>query len=175
LNMPRWLPVNGYESLYEVSDEGQVRSLGWPRGYCRQSGKVLKPQIGGGGYLHVALYRGDGTKGVTTKIHVLVARHFVPNPHGLPEVNHLDLDKTNNRATNFEWATRRGNAQHGADAGIFSAVTNPRRIKKLAPVDVAEIRRLKAAGLKAPRIARAFNVTPGMIRGICNGTRRING
>jgi len=39
-------------------------------------------------------------------VHILVCTYFVPNPHNLPVVNHIDSDSTNNNYENLEWVTR---------------------------------------------------------------------
>jgi hypothetical protein len=44
---------------------------------------------------------------------VLVAKHFLPNPDGLTEINHKDEDKSDNRVDNLEWCTRSYNINYG--------------------------------------------------------------
>lgn len=68
------------------------------------------------GYPRLQLAR-DGTK-TNVFVHLLVAQAFVPNPHGKPEVNHVDGNKLNNTAVNLEWATRCENNQHAHDTGL---------------------------------------------------------
>lgn len=83
---------------YSVSTEGVVRN--------DKTGKILKPQRDTNGYLRVFVdskWRG---------VHNLVAEAFVPNTEGLPEVNHKDGNKENNREDNLEWTTRSGNVLH---------------------------------------------------------------
>ena len=46
------------------------------------------------------------------RLHRLVAQLYIPNPYNLPEVNHIDEDKTNNKVSNLEWCTRQKNAEH---------------------------------------------------------------
>ena len=111
-----WLPIKGYEGYYEVSSLGRVRSL--PRvvtlsnGVKRPTpGKVLKQSAYGRGYKAVGLTKNNVPD--KRSVHRLVAEAFVPNDEGLPEVNHIDEDKHNNRADNLEWCDRRYNNAYG--------------------------------------------------------------
>ena len=74
----RWVAIEGFEGLYEISDHGRARSLDRPakpgRGNYAKKGKILSQSMGGGGYLAVTLYK-DGKK-TTHKIHRLVAKAF---------------------------------------------------------------------------------------------------
>ena len=99
--------VVGYEGLYVVSNQGNIYSLNYNR-----TGKVVKlsPGIRNDGYLNVRLFK--NREGKNYLIHRLVAEAFIPNPLGLPEVNHIDEDKTNNRAKNLEWCDRQYNQDY---------------------------------------------------------------
>ena len=46
------------------------------------------------------------------RLHILVAIHFVPNPHNLKIVNHIDLDSFNNHYSNLEWVNTMENVCH---------------------------------------------------------------
>lgn len=46
-------------------------------------------------------------------IHVLVATTFIPNPDNLPEVNHIDENKANNKVDNLEWCNHLYNSNYG--------------------------------------------------------------
>lgn len=59
------------------------------------------------GYLYVKL----GAKS-TCCIHILVAKAFIPNPNGKPQINHKNGVKTDNRVENLEWVTHQENIQH---------------------------------------------------------------
>ena len=107
-----WKDVVGYEGLYQVSDRGNVYSVERlnSRGY-KIGGRIMKPNYRRDGYLTVDLH--SNGKRRTKKIHRLVAEAFIPNPNNLPEVNHMDENKTNNELSNLEWCTRKHNNNHG--------------------------------------------------------------
>ena len=88
---------------YQVSNYGQVRNS--------KTGRLLKLQLNEKGYLRVAL-RIDG-KTKWYRVSRLVASLFIPNPDNLPEVNHKDENKLNNRADNLEWCNRIYNVHYG--------------------------------------------------------------
>lgn len=166
----KWLPVRGYEGIYEVSNWGRVRSV--ERLVKHSRGGTLKIRArtrklgkNSHGYLHVTLRKNGAVK--TLKVHRLVASQFVLNFVGQLddevgfEVNHLDGNKTNNHATNLEYVTAAGNIQHARDV-----LGNPGG--KLSSPDVIEIRRLRAAGLLLREIADAFAVSQSTICHIVN-------
>ena len=111
-----WRPVVGYEGLYEVSNTGQVRSVG--RYYVNSlgkrfflKGKILSLSDNGRGYLRTVLKKDN--KESSKYIHRLVAEAFILNVDGLPAVNHKDEDKTNNSVDNLEWCTAKYNNNYG--------------------------------------------------------------
>ena len=95
--------VKGYEGLYQVSNYGNVKS------FVRSDGRILKPGLGGVGYLLVVLYKNE--KGKSKNVHQLVAESFLNHtPCGMKlVVNHIDFDKTNNHVSNLEIVTNREN------------------------------------------------------------------
>lgn len=108
-----WRPVVGYEGLYEVSDQGNVRSLdriietqsGWSYPH---PGCVLKQHRHSNGYFTVGLWRNNSAKNFT--VHQLVAAAFIgPKPPAAEHIRHLDDDKTNNAATNLAYGTHSEN------------------------------------------------------------------
>lgn len=103
-----WKNIPEYNGLYQVSNMGRVKSLNY-KGTGKE--KILKPATNKEGYLRVGLCK-DG-KRKRFRIHRLVAIHFIPNPNNLPEVNHIDENKTNNCVENLEWCDRVYNINHG--------------------------------------------------------------
>ena len=105
--MEEWRDILGYEGLYEVSDQGRVRSLNYG---CTGRIQLLKPAMNTQGYLFVILYK-DGKRKECT-VHRLVAQAFLTNAENLPQVNHIDENKQNNCVSNLEWCTCKYNINH---------------------------------------------------------------
>ena len=110
-----WKPIEGYEGLYEVSNTGQVRSLdryvkNGHSSYRLQKGRVLSPTKHRYGYLFVILTCNGKHK--MFLVHRLVAQAFILNPDNLPQVNHKDEDKSNNRVDNLEWCDHKYNMNY---------------------------------------------------------------
>jgi hypothetical protein len=133
--------IEGYEGRYQVSNLGRVRSLarvlrntGSYNGLARIPGRILSDgQVRSGkSYTTVGLAKEGVSK--TFMIHRIVAMHFIPNPNGLPEVNHLDGNKRNNHYANLEWTTRSGNMKHAFRHGLVKIdnAINARRLKIIA-------------------------------------------
>jgi hypothetical protein len=119
--MEEWRDIRGYEGLYQVSNEGRVRSLdrvirkinGRQQTY---KGRILSPikhkcskQQEGTYYNHYYLTK-DG-KQKWFEVHRLVAEAFIPNPHAYTVVHHKNHNPQDNRAENLEWIN---NEEHNA-------------------------------------------------------------
>lgn len=116
--MEIWKDIRGYEGLYQVSNLGRVKSVArrvcnHPSGSTRQMQEhFITPTDNGNGYKIVGL-RSDH-KRQNKYVHRLVAEHFLENPQGKNYVNHIDFDKSNNRASNLEWCSQKENVQHSS-------------------------------------------------------------
>ena len=78
-----------------------------------RTAKSVKPYKRGNDgheYLAVALSKDGNTERVS--LHRIVAQAFLPNPDNLPEVNHKDKNKMNNRVDNLEWCDRQYNIEY---------------------------------------------------------------
>ena len=115
-----WKDIEGYEGIYQVSNLGRVRSLdryyekphprnGVPTRYLKR-GQIIISHPSRNGYMGVVLKVNRVQKNFM--VHRLVAKAFVPGYFEGADVNHKDCDRTNNRADNLEWVTRRENLMY---------------------------------------------------------------
>ncbi len=119
--MEKWKAIKDYEGYYEVSDQGNVRSLDriiqYPDGHKQCiKGKMLNLTLTKWGYPQVKLCKNHYEK--RKHVHDLVAEAFIFNPNNLTEVNHKDHNKTNNNVKNLEWITHKDNMK---DMAIFTS------------------------------------------------------
>lgn len=155
-----WMPVNGFESLYEVSNMGRVRSL--PRKTTR--GKILKPSIDKDGYYRVNLV--DDGRSKYYRVHRLVAQAFIKNTFNLPVVNHKDENKQNNRADNLEYCTVKYNTNYN-DATSRRGLSQRRAVNQF-DLDGNFIARWSGA----IEIAQSLGYRGGNISSVCQGHRK---
>lgn len=101
-----WKDIRGYNSGYQVSSFGRIRS--WKRG----APKIRKLKGNGGGYLQIDLWKDSKQKFFL--VHRIVAIHFLDPPEGVEycQVNHKDKDRSNNHVDNLEWITHGENIRH---------------------------------------------------------------
>lgn len=110
-NTEIWKPAVGFETLYEVSNMGNVRNM---------RGKVLAKHIINSGYHKLAFTVNNKT--YNKLVHRLVAEAFLPNPDNLREVNHINEDKLDNRLSNLEWVSSSANTQHSIATGTYAKI-----------------------------------------------------
>lgn len=104
-----WKDIAGFEGLYQVSNLGNVRSLNYARKHII---KNLTPHLGTNGYLRICFHKRPLHLG--REVHRLVAEAFLPNQNNLPQVNHIDENRLNNRVENLEWCSCSYNANYGS-------------------------------------------------------------
>lgn len=127
--MEIWKNIKGYEGLYQVSNMGRVKSLG--RTLIKKDGRkftvkerFLKPGTTKDGYPIVVLYAAGSHKTLT--VHRLVCTAFNENTENKPCINHINENKTDNRASNLEWCTHKENNNHGTRiARVAKACSKP--------------------------------------------------
>lgn len=115
--MEQWKDIEGYEGLYQVSNYGNVMNL--------TTGRILKHRSNGNGYIRIELWKDKNGK--KYYMHRLVASAFLERPEGCTEVNHKDLDPSNNHADNLEWVTSSENTMHAIRNDVLVAWGNKHR------------------------------------------------
>lgn len=123
-----WKNLVGFESSYEVSSKGRIRSkeryVKSVRATCGKrlvNAQIIKQFIKNNGYMSVLL---QGKKGrVNVLVHRAVAIAFLPNPDNLPVVDHIDTNKTNNEVSNLRWVTHSQN--------VLNPITRARMNEKI--------------------------------------------
>lgn len=107
-----WRDIPGYEGMYQVSDQGRVKSLEktvpnkWPR-VCTYHEKVLKPNRNKQGYLRIHVCKLGEKKHLS--IHRLVASAFLSEYTEKKPVDHLNGICGDNRLSNIRMATQSEN------------------------------------------------------------------
>ena len=120
-----WMPVPGYEGLYEVSSEGKILSL-YKKTRNKTPNGTLKPKTDTQGYFRVNLYKDKKAK--TMLVSRIVALAFIPNPERLPYVGHDNDNKKDNRVENLYWTDPSENFMHN---GLHLEVARKRDIDKV--------------------------------------------
>ena len=134
-----------YEGLYKVSNFGKILSLNY---HNTGKAELMNPSTSTDGYLKVNLRKNGERK--TCLVHRLVAETFLPNPENLPQVNHIDEDKTNNfvflnedgsvdkEKSNLEWKSPKDNNNHGTrNERISKTQTNGIRSKRVLQLSLS--------------------------------------
>jgi hypothetical protein len=105
----QWLDVVGYESLYQVSSNGEVKRI--------DKNKRILAQHYASRYLCVNLSKDN--KATKHLVHRLLATAFLPPIIGKTNVNHINGIKSDNRVENLEWCTHQENMKHARDNGLI--------------------------------------------------------
>lgn len=126
-----WKDIKGYEGLYQISDEGQVRRI--------LKGGRTRPVKSKEGSLYYTVSLSKKSVYKTFSIHRLVAEHFLDRPQGTTEVNHIDGNKKNNHVSNLEWVTQHGNRVHAMERLDKFPYGKPARKVRCRSIDTNEI------------------------------------
>lgn len=153
-----WKEINGC-SGYFVSNQGNIRG---PRG----RNITLQTYKDHGSYVYFRMPH----KKFCKTVHRIVAEHFCENPNNYPEVNHVKGIKSDNRASQLEWCTRKQNMRHAHDTGL-KINTGHRQIFK-DPIVFKIIKDCFNAGFTNVDIAKYFGCHHSTLAYIRNGKRK---
>ena len=125
LDGEEWRPVVGFEDSYAVSNLGRVKRLARSDTYIRQdTGQAVERLVADNimtltdndRYYEINLYADDRCE--WRRVHRMVAEAFLANSDNLPQVNHIDGNKHNNKVDNLEWCTSQQNVQHSIETKL---------------------------------------------------------
>ena len=155
-----WRKIPGLPEHYEASPLGQIRRL--PYVYTgttkaqTKCARLLPQKIYRFKSLSTKGYQRVNLEGRVWAVHRLIALVFVPNPDGLPQINHKNGVKTDNRAKNLEWVSNQQNRDHAVATGLHPIGSEIS--KRLKESDIPVIRALAAQHVPQHEIAARFNV-----------------
>jgi len=155
-----WKKIPGLDDKYDASNTGKIRSHKTPNGT-----KLLSIFPNTRGYNVVGISINGKSKQI--KVARCVAKAFVPNSDNKPEVNHINGDKTDDRAENLEWCTKQENVTHALKNGLIP-VGEDNYKTSMTNNDVIQIRNSYRIGFTLTEIANSYDVTVQCIYKIVN-------
>ena len=162
--MEEWRDIPGYESFYQVSNLGNVRSIRFNKVRNMKSWDSH-------GYRAVELCINNNR--YTVRVHQLVALAFIPNPENKPEVNHKDRNRSNNNVENLEWVTQSENIAHAYRNGVKPRPTYQNQPLQKEILDIIENKKYfsireasRQTGHKRDTIKRSLDLNAP----VCNNT-----
>lgn len=156
-----WLPVVGYEGLYEVSDLGRIVS------FFHKEKRLLHPWKSHG-YRRVTLVKNGIEK--STAVHILEGTSFLPNPENKPTVNHKNGIRDDNRLVNLEWATMPEQQDHAIATGLRKIIL---RAGEMYNSSVTNEQALEIFNSILPpnELSKIYNISIPVVKGIKCGAR----
>ena len=161
--MELWKDIEAWEGLYRVSNYGNI--------YSCKSNMILK-FADRNGYSMVKLQNHKVKK--TVAVHRLVANAFIPNPNNLPQVNHIDGNKTNNKVENLEWCTQTENLKHACRTGLID-ITKMTNITKKKVCQYDTNGNFIKQWNSLSEVYRSLNIQIGNITKCCQGKLKTTG
>lgn len=185
--MEIWKDIKGYDGIYQISNEGRVKSL--ERDYTTElNGKritmhkneqIMKTHFSN--YERVALYKNGKEKRFL--VHRLVAEAFIENPNNYPIINHKDENPENNYVhinedgsvdldkSNLEWCTQKYNANYGTRIEKFreKQIGKPKYKSRKAIIGINKNTKEEITFGSVTEAATELNGSEGNISSALNG------
>jgi len=176
----KWMVLDEFPE-YSISTLGRVR---------RDSTGRIRQLITSRGYAQTML----GKEKKNKSVHRLVGLTFLSNPSNLPQINHKNGDKLDNRVENLEWVTCKENIHHSTKMGLRTnpsgsqhwCCLHPELIRKginsgssngrskLDVKDVERIRSLHGAGVSQTQISKDVGISRSQVQRIVKGKRWVS-
>jgi hypothetical protein len=115
-----WKDIKGYKGRYQISNNGNVRSLNYNN---TKKPHLLAKTLTADGYYRVGLSKNKKQK--LFFVHRLVAETFISNPNNFLIINHKDGNKLNNKVNNLEYCTQSYNIKEAYRLKLMK----PRKLK----------------------------------------------
>lgn len=160
-----WKDIPGYEGRYQASSLGRIASLTVKR-RKRDVRHLKSVVVNPAGYHRVHLHDAKNNQ-KSFYVHRLVAMAFHPTPKTMRDVCHLNGVKSDNRASNLKWASRKENESHKIEHGT-KPVGSKVGSSKLTESDVLAIRMLSEKGYSERRLSLMFGVVQQTINSVLN-------
>jgi hypothetical protein len=155
--METWKDCVGYESFYQVSDKGQIRSLCRPVktmfGVTTRGGNYIKKIVAKNGYEVVNFTTGP-KKRHQELVHRLVLTAFIGECPKNMEACHNDGVRTNNELENLRWDTRKSNHQDKRNHGTYQEGAKGSNVK----LTIEQVKEIYQSNLSGKKLAKIFNV-----------------
>lgn len=100
------------------------------------------------------------------RVHRIVAELFIQNPNNLPQVNHIDCNKTNNAISNLEWVSERDNTIHAYQHGLYKKTLTPEDKKYIIDHYIPRHHKYGSVAL-----SKKFGVNASHIRRVAKGDK----
>lgn len=146
---------------YSINEVGEIYN---------KEGRKLKGSVDKKGYLHITL----SNKGVKFSFltHRLVATTFISNPLNLPQVNHINGNKLDNRVDNLEWCSASENIIHAHQCGLVNYKGERNGRCKLSDLTIESIREDFSIGLSRKYIAHKYGISYSHVVSVVSNKRR---
>ena len=172
-----FLDVPGYEGLYQVSNNGNIKSLSRKFRNRSYGGEIMKGSIDRDGYKKVQLVKDKNRKKYF--VHRLVALAFIENKFLYPVINHKNGNKLHNNVDNLEWVTVSQNNIHALRNGLkeynfkhlldYVGKGENHNSAKVNEAQIKEIRELRKKGFSLKKLSQEYNLCQSTISKICVG------
>lgn len=157
-----WKDIEGFESFYQVSSAGRIKSLS--RKIIRKRSsveetlpeRIMSVKKRTNYYPKVSLSKNGKVR--YFKVHKLVALAFLQKDSAKNQVNHVDGDKTNNNVANLEWISPSDNIKHARDSGLIIDKSRKGN-KRLNLAQVVFFKILHSEGFSYEKIGKIFNIS----------------
>ena len=160
-----WKLIADTDGRYSVSNYGAIRS-NWsdiPQRNLTHRKRIEKTSLLAAwlhttGYLRIALGRGK-----QKYVHRLVAQAFLQNHDNLPQVDHIDGNRTNNHASNLRWVTSHQNVINGGSRHNWESQRIASAKRRICEIKKNEFQTLISQGYSLRHIAKLFGTSHSVI------------